>query len=90
MNAMSGEKKGLQQSVRQVSPYALYMNCWYRHFAICLVHLLKQYNKSESVDALLLFNCKIFHYSSIKQAVFENTEETENVMPLKIIKSCTT
>ena len=31
-----------------------------------------------------------FHFSSIKQAVFENTQEAENLPPLKILKACTT
>ena len=66
------------------------MNCQNHHLALDLVHLLKQYNESESVDALLLSIWKIFHYSLIKQAVFENVQETENIMPLKILKSCTT
>ena len=53
-NVMSGEKKGLQWRIRQVSPYMLCMNCRNHHLALCLVHLLKQYNKVESLDALLL------------------------------------
>ena len=65
------------------------MNCWNHCLALCLVHLLKQYNELESVDALLLSIWKIFHYSLIKQAVFENVQETENIMPLKILKSST-
>ena len=89
-NKMSGAKKGLQQCICHVSPYVLYMNCRYHHLAFCLVHLLKQYNKLESVDALLSFIWNIFHYSSIKQAVFENAPETKNMMLLKILKSCTT
>ena len=87
---MSGEKKGLQQRICHVSPYALYMNCWNHHLALCLVHLLKQHNEFKSVDALLLSIWKIFHYSLIKQAVFENAQETKNMMLLKILKSCTT
>ena len=88
-NTMSGAKKGLQRCICNVSPYVLYMNCRYHHLALCLVHLLKQYNKLESVDALLSFIWNIFHYSSIKQAVFENAQETKNML-LKILKSCTT
>ena len=33
---------------------------------------------------------KIFHFSSIKQAVFENAQEAENLPSLKILKACTT
>ena len=51
---MSGEKKGMQRRIHHVSPYALYMNCWNHNLALCLVHLLKQYNEVESLDALLL------------------------------------
>ena len=53
-NVMSGEKKGMQRCIRHVSPYALYMNCRNHDLALCLVHLLKQYNEVESLDALLL------------------------------------
>ena len=88
-NTMSGAKKGLQRCICHVFPYVLYMNCRYHHLALCLVHLLKQYNKLESVDALLSFIWNIFHYSSIKQAVFANAQETKNML-LKILKSCTT
>ena len=77
-NAMSGEKKGLQRRIRHVSPYALYLNCRNHRLALCLVHLLKQYNDLEAVDALLLAIWKIFHYSSVKQAVFENSQLMEN------------
>ena len=90
MNAMSGEKKDLQRCIRQISLYVLYINCQNHCLAICLVHLLEQYNKLESVEALLLSIWKIFHYSLIKQAVFENAQETQNMMPLKILISCTT
>ena len=90
MNEMSGEKKGLQLHICHVSPYALYMNCQNHRLALCLVHLLKHYNELESVDALLMSFWKIFHYSSIRQAVFENAQETENMMLSKILKSCAT
>ena len=89
-NAMSGEKKGLQRRIRHVSPYALYLNCRNHRLALCLVHLLKQYNDLEAVDALLLAIWKILHYSSVKQAVFENSQLMENLTPLKILKACTT
>ena len=89
-NAMSGEQKGLQRRIRHVSPFAIYMNCRNHRLALCLVHLLKKYDGLNSVDALLLSIWKLFHYSSIKQAVFENAQEAENLPPLKILKACTT
>ena len=89
-NAMSGEQKGLQRRIRHVSPYALYMNCRNHRLALCLVHLFKKYDDLISVDAVLLSIWKIFHLSSIKQAVFENVQEAENLPPWKILKACTT
>ena len=80
-NAMSGEQKGLQRRIRHLSPFAIYMNCRNHHLALCLVHLLKKYDGLNSVDALLLSIWKLFHYSSIKQAAFENAQESENLPP---------
>ena len=40
-NAMSGERKGLQQLIRHTSPYAQYLNCKNHRLALCLVHLPK-------------------------------------------------
>ena len=89
-NAMSGKQKGLQRRIRHVSPYVLYMNCRNHRLALCLVHLFKKYDDLISVDTLLLSIWKIFHFSSIKQAVFENAREAENLPSLKILKACTT
>ena len=88
-NVMSGEQKGLQRRIH-VSPFAIYMNCRNHRLALFLVHLLKKYDGLNSVDALLLSIWKLLHYSSIKQAVFENAQEAENLPPLKILKACTT
>ena len=89
-NVMSCEQKGLQRRIRHVSSFAIYMNCTNHRLALRLVHLLKKYNELESVDVLLLLIWKIFHYSSVKQAVFQNAQEAENLPPLKILKVCTT
>ena len=89
-NAMSGDKKGLQRRIRHVSPFAIYMNCRTHRLALCLVHLLKQYKELESVDVLLLSLWKLFKYSSVKQAVFENAQIADNLTPMKILKACTT
>ena len=43
-NVMSAERKGLQQHICYVSPYALYLNCRNHHLALCLKHLLKKYD----------------------------------------------
>ena len=89
-NAMSGERKGLQRRIRHVSPFAVYMNCRNHRLALCLVHLLKSYSELESLDKLLLSLWKLFEYSSVKQAVFENAQKVDDLKPLKILKACTT
>ena len=89
-NAMSGERKGLQRRIRHVPPFAVYMNCCKHCLASCLVHLLKSYSELESLDKLLLSLWKLFEYSSVKQAVFENAQKVDDLKPLKILKACTT
>ena len=42
---------------------------------------IKKYNDLVSTDTLLLSIWKIFHFSSIKQAVFEKAQEAENLPP---------
>ena len=89
-NAMSGAQKGLQRRLQHVSPYALYLNCRNHRLALCLVHLLKQYKELEVLDVLLLSLWKIFKFSTVKQAVFENAQTLRDLPPLKILKACTT
>ena len=89
-NAMSGERKGLQRRIRHVSPFAVYMNCRNHCLALCLVHLLKSYSELESLDKLLLWLWKLLEYSSVKQAVFENAQNVDDLKLLKILKACTT
>ena len=67
---MSGEQKSLQECICHVSP--IYMNCRNHHLVLCLAHLLKKYDEFELVDVLLLLIRKNFHYSSVKQAIFQN------------------
>ena len=40
-NAMSGERKGLQQLIWHTSPYANCLNCKNHRLVLCLVHLPK-------------------------------------------------
>ena len=89
-NCMSGVQNGLQRRIQHVSPYAFYINCGNHRLALCLVHLLKEYTDLSAVDILLLSIWKIFKYSSVKQAIFENAQILEGMPPLKILKACTT
>ena len=66
------------------------MNCRSHRVALCLVHLLKKYHEIESLDKLLLSLWKLFEYSSVKQAGFENAQIVDDLKPLKILKACTT
>ena len=74
-NAMSGERKGLQRGIRHIlPPFANYMNCCDHRLTLCPVHLLKMYHELESLDKLLLSLWKLFEYSSVRQAVFDNAQ----------------
>ena len=76
---LAAKKEGLQRRIRHVSPFAVYMNCRNHCLALCLVHLLKSYSELESLDKLLLSLWKLFEYSSVKQAVFENTQKVDDL-----------
>ena len=39
---------------------------------------------------MLLSIWKLFHYSSVKQAIFDQAHNMAEVQPIKIIKACTT
>ena len=57
---------------------------------IAVTNLLKSYSELESLDKQLLSLWKLFEYSSVKQAVFENAQKVDDLKPLKILKACTT
>ena len=89
-NAMSGERKGLQRLIRRMSPHSLYINCRNHRLALCLVHLLPKYGTLTKLDGLLISIWKIFHFSTIKQSVFENAQVEYDLKPTKIIKAAVT
>ena len=57
---------------------------------IAVTNLLKSYSELESLDKHLLSLWKLFEYSSVKQAVFENAQKVDDLKPLKILKASTT
>ena len=87
-NVTSGERKGLQMHIKHVSLFAVYMN--FCDCSLALVHLLKTYCELESIDKLLLSLWKLFEYSSVRQALFENAQMVDDLKSLKILKACTT
>ena len=88
-NAMSGEQKGLQRLIRHTAPHSQYLNCRNHRLALYLVHLIPRYQYSLELDGILFFLWKMFKYSSIKQAIFEQAQETSNLKLLKVLKACT-
>ena len=89
-NAMSGERKGLQRLLRHTAPHAQYLNCRNHRLALCLVHLIPRHKKLLELDWLLIALWKIFKYSTIKQAIFEEAQVTHDMKPAKILKACVT
>ena len=85
-NAMSGERKGLQRLIRHTSPHSSYINCRNQRLALCLVHLLPKYGTLTKLDGLLISIWKTFHFSTIKQSVFENAQVEYDLKPQKLLK----
>lgn len=57
---------------------------------VVFVHLIKEFKVLEDIDALLLNLWKLFKYSSVKASVFEQSQLSEGLNPLKILKAATT
>ena len=89
-NAMSRERKVLQRLIRHTSSHSLYINCTNRRLPLCLVHLLPKYGTLTKLDGLLISIWKTFHFSMIKQSVFENAQVEYDLKPPKIIKAAVT
>ena len=89
-NAMNEERKELQRLVRHTSPHSLHINCRNHRLALCLVHLLPKYDALTRFDTLLISIWKTFHFSTVKQNVFENAQVEHNMKPTKIIKVAVT
>ena len=89
-NAMSGERKGLQQLIQHTSPYAQYLNCRNHRLALCLVHLIPKYQKLTELDGLLISLWKTFKYSPVKQSIFEEPQMQQDLKLLKIMEACVT
>ena len=70
-NVISGEQKGYQCWIRHTAPHSQYLNCRNHRLALCLVHLIPCYQKLLELDGVLLLLWKMFEYSPIKQAIFE-------------------
>ena len=89
-NAISSERKGLQRRIRHTSPHSIYINCNNHRLALCLKHMISRYHTLVELDGMLLSIWKLFHYSSIKQTICEQTHAMAEVRPIKIIKASTT
>ena len=61
-----------------------------RRSALCPKHVIPRYHTVVELDWMLLPIWKLFHYSSIKQIIFEQAQAIAEVRPIKIIKACTT
>ena len=88
-NTTSGDQKGLQCLICQTASHSQYLSCRNHRLALYLVHLIPRYGKLLGLDGVLLLLRKIFKYSCIKQAIFEQAQETSNLKPLNILKACT-
>ena len=89
-NTMSGIHKGLGRRISHLAPHGKYCNCRNHRLALCLVHLMRQFDDVDAIDKLLLALWKTFKYSTVKNAIFENAQVAEEQPILRILKVCVT
>ena len=83
---MSGERSGLQRRFRHEVPHTKYINCRDHKLALVFVHLLPNFKALQNVDSVLLSSWKMMKYSTGRNAVFGEAQETlgrKNVNSLK-------
>ena len=89
-NTMRGERSGLQRRFRQEVPHTKYINCRNHKLALVFVHLLPNFKTLRNVDSLLLSSWKMMKYSTVKNAVFGEAQETFGKKKRKLLKAATT
>ncbi|CAC5383686.1 unnamed protein product [Mytilus coruscus] len=79
-----------QRRMRHISPKSVYINCRNHKLALCLKHLTKDYPLLLELDKALLSLWKMFEYSPLKSAVFQNIQETYGQKTYAIVKASMT
>ena len=75
-NTMSGERPGLKRRFRQEVRHTKYINCRNCKLALIFVRLLPNFKALQNVDSVLLSSWKMRKYSTMKNAVFGEAQET--------------
>ena len=89
-NTMSGERSGLQRRFRHEVPHSKYVNCRNHKLALVFVHLLPNFKPLQNVDSVLLSSWKMMKYSTVKNAVFGEAQETFGKKRRKLLKAAAT
>ena len=85
-NTMKGERSELQRRFRCEVPHTKNINCRNHKLALVFVHLLPNFKALQNVDSVLLSSWKMMKYSTGRNAVFGEAQETlgrKNVNSLK-------
>ena len=86
-NTMSGERSGLHRRFRHEVPHTKYINCRNHKLALVFVHLLPNFKALQNVDSGLLSSWKMMKYSTVKNAVFGEAQETFGKKKRKLLKA---
>ena len=89
-NTMSGERSGLQRRFRHEVPHTKYINCRNGKLVLVFVHLLPNFKALQNVDSVLLSSWKMIKYSTVKNAVFGEAQETFGKKKRKLLKVAAT
>ena len=86
-NTISGQQSGLQRRFRHNAPHTKYINCRNYKLALVFMHLLPNFKALQNVDSVLLSSWKMMKYSTVKNAVFGEAQETFGKKKDKLLKS---
>ena len=84
---MSGKQSRLQRRFRHEVPQTKYINCRNHKLALVFVHLLPDFKALQNVDSVLLSLWKMVNYSTMKNAVFGEAQETFGKKKRKLLKA---
>ena len=76
INTISGERSGLKRRFRLDVPHKKHINCRNHKLAFIFMHLLANFKALQKVDSVLLSSQKMMKYSTVKNPVFGEAQET--------------
>ena len=87
INAMSGEKAGVQWRNQCEAPFSIYVNCRCHRLALYFKHLMNKLPWLSEIDKLPLGLWKTFHYSSLNHHIFSELQQAYDWQLCHLVKA---